>query len=65
MFAKLSDTWALMGASWNVLKRDTRLLVFPLLSPSSPASPASPSACMLLIQRYSQRRCRMALAGSR
>jgi hypothetical protein len=32
MFAKLSYTWALMGASWDVLKKDSRLLIFPLLS---------------------------------
>jgi hypothetical protein len=32
MFAKLSYTWALMGASWDVLRRTRGLLVFPLLS---------------------------------
>lgn len=32
MFGKLSYTWELMRASWDVLKRDKRLLVFPLLS---------------------------------
>jgi hypothetical protein len=32
MFAKLSYTWELMRASWDVLKRDKRLLIFPLLS---------------------------------
>jgi hypothetical protein len=32
MFARISYTWQIMGASWDVLKRDTRLLVFPLLS---------------------------------
>lgn len=32
MFAKFSYTWELMGASWNVLKRDKHLIFFPLLS---------------------------------
>jgi hypothetical protein len=32
MFAKLSYTWELMRASWDVLKRDKRLLLFPLMS---------------------------------
>ncbi|HZZ43364.1 MAG TPA: DUF6159 family protein [Tepidisphaeraceae bacterium] len=32
MFSKFSYTWELMGASWNVLKRDKHLLFFPLLS---------------------------------
>ena len=32
MFEKLSYTWELMRASWGVLQRDKRLLVFPLLS---------------------------------
>ena len=29
---KIAYSWELMQASWNVLRRDTRLLVFPLLS---------------------------------
>src|SRR5690242_17800458 len=29
---KISYTWQLMGASWNVLRKDARLLIFPLLS---------------------------------
>jgi hypothetical protein len=32
MLEKISYTWSLMGASWDVLKRDPRLIVFPLLS---------------------------------
>jgi hypothetical protein len=32
MFARISNTWALMGASWEVLKRDKELLIFPLIS---------------------------------
>ena len=32
MFAKISYTWSLMRASWNVLKADKTLLLFPLLS---------------------------------
>lgn len=32
MFAKISYTWGLMRASWNVLKTDKTLLLFPLLS---------------------------------
>src|SRR5260370_2751033 len=32
MFGRASYTWDLMRASWNVLKRDKGLLVFPLLS---------------------------------
>jgi hypothetical protein len=32
MFARISYTWALMRASWDVLKRDKTLLLFPLLS---------------------------------
>jgi hypothetical protein len=32
MFAKISYTWGLMRASWNVLKSDKTLLLFPLLS---------------------------------
>ena len=29
---KFSNTWALMGDSWNVLKQNKELLLFPLLS---------------------------------
>jgi p-aminobenzoyl-glutamate transporter AbgT len=29
---KLSHTWSLMGASWDVLRRDKKLILFPLLS---------------------------------
>lgn len=32
MFARLSYTWSLMGASWAVVKKDKRLLLLPLLS---------------------------------
>jgi len=32
MFGKISYTWDLMRSSWDVLKSDKRLLVFPLLS---------------------------------
>jgi len=32
MLAKISYTWQLMGASWGVLKRDPRLLIFPAMS---------------------------------
>ena len=32
MFGKISYTWELMKASWDVLKRDKEILVFPLLS---------------------------------
>lgn len=32
MFRKLSYTWELMRASWDVLKQDKELLVFPLVS---------------------------------
>lgn len=32
MFAKISYTWDLMRASWNVLKADKTLLLFPFLS---------------------------------
>ncbi len=32
MFEKLSYTWSLMVASWDVLKRDKELLFFPLMS---------------------------------
>jgi len=32
MFAKISYTWGLMRASWDVLKADKTLLLFPLLS---------------------------------
>lgn len=32
MFRKFSYTWDLMSASWNVLKQDKELLVFPLIS---------------------------------
>ena len=32
MFARISYTWALMRASWDVLKKDKTLLLFPLLS---------------------------------
>jgi len=32
MFAKIGYTWDLMKASWDVLKKDKSLLVFPLLS---------------------------------
>ena len=32
MFAKLSNTWSLMKASWDVLRRTKGLVVFPMLS---------------------------------
>ena len=32
MFNKLAYTWSLMGASWDVLKRDKEMLFFPLMS---------------------------------
>ncbi|MBW8015372.1 MAG: hypothetical protein FVQ82_04235 [Planctomycetes bacterium] len=32
MFSKISHTWSLMGASWQVLKKDKEILVFPLIS---------------------------------
>jgi hypothetical protein len=32
MFDRLTYTWELMGASWDVLKRDKALLIFPALS---------------------------------
>src|SRR5689334_13678874 len=32
MFSRLSNTWTLMGASLDVLKRQKSLLIFPLLS---------------------------------
>ncbi|MGH7215538.1 MAG: DUF6159 family protein [Tepidisphaeraceae bacterium] len=32
MFDKISYTWGLMGASWDVLKRDKALVLFPLFS---------------------------------
>ncbi len=32
MFAKISYTWSLMGASWDVVRRTKGLLLFPLLS---------------------------------
>lgn len=32
MFGKISYTWEAMGASWQVLKRNKKLLVFPLIS---------------------------------
>jgi Family of unknown function (DUF6159) len=32
LMGKFSYTWQLMGASWEVLKRDPKLLIFPLLS---------------------------------
>src|SRR5581483_6008973 len=32
MFEKIQNTWAIMGESWRILKRDPRLLIFPLLS---------------------------------
>jgi hypothetical protein len=31
-FGNISHTWELMGQSWNVLKQDKELLVFPLVS---------------------------------
>jgi hypothetical protein len=32
MFARISYTWQLMGASWQVLKQDKALVLFPLFS---------------------------------
>jgi hypothetical protein len=32
MFHKISYTWGVMGATWDILKKDKTLLVFPLLS---------------------------------
>jgi hypothetical protein len=32
MFDRIRYTWQIMGASWDILKQDKKLLVFPLLS---------------------------------
>ncbi len=32
MMQKFSNTWSLMGASWEVLKKDREMLIFPLIS---------------------------------
>lgn len=32
MFERIAYTWQLMGASWQILKQDKRLVVFPLFS---------------------------------
>src|SRR5438477_383982 len=32
MLGKITNTWQLMGASWEVLKKDRTLLAFPALS---------------------------------
>jgi hypothetical protein len=32
MFGKFSNTWSLMGDSWELLKQDKELLLFPLIS---------------------------------
>src|SRR5688572_19895990 len=32
MLEKISYTWELMGASWNILKKDKELIFFPMLS---------------------------------
>jgi uncharacterized membrane protein (GlpM family) len=32
MFDRISNSWQIMGASWDVLKRDKSLVVFPFLS---------------------------------
>ncbi len=32
MFERISYTWELMRASWDVLKRDKALVLFPLFS---------------------------------
>ncbi len=32
MFSKISTTWSLMGDSWQLLKKDKELLLFPLVS---------------------------------
>ena len=31
-FGNISQTWELMGQSWDVLKQDKELLIFPLVS---------------------------------
>src|SRR5438552_7090083 len=43
MFARMSYTWQLMGASWSVLKRDKALVLFPLFSGI---------ACLLVIASF-------------
>jgi hypothetical protein len=43
MFARLSYTWGIMSASWEVLKRDKTLIFFPLLSCA---------ACLLVIASF-------------
>ena len=32
MMQKFSNTWSLMGASWEVLKKDREMLIFPMIS---------------------------------
>ncbi len=32
IFDKLSNTWALMGVSWDILKKDKEMLIYPLIS---------------------------------
>ncbi|MBN1911591.1 MAG: hypothetical protein JW818_17755 [Pirellulales bacterium] len=32
MFGRISHTWSLMGASWEILKQDKEMLIFPLIS---------------------------------
>lgn len=32
MFAKIGQTWSLMGGAWEILKKDKELLVFPVIS---------------------------------
>ena len=32
MFRRIKFTWSIMGASWEVLKKDKELLIFPILS---------------------------------
>ncbi|MBN1124310.1 MAG: hypothetical protein JXA82_04825 [Sedimentisphaerales bacterium] len=32
MFGRISNTWSLMGQSWQILKQDKEMLIFPLIS---------------------------------
>ena len=46
MFARISNSWSLVKASWAVLRADKELIIFPIIAPaaaaiSTTATPAS------------------------
>ena len=65
MFRKFSYTWNLMSASWEVLKQDKELLVFPLISGICCLAVLASFAVPIWYTGHWQPRCAMRSGNSR